>query len=146
MQLKFQVQAKIRKPVADVFDAVYTPKKLTGYFTTGGASGPLDEGSTVTWAFADHPGSFPVQVKKVVPNRLIVLEWEAGDRGYNTRVEMSFEALDAGSTLVRIAESGWRETQQGLDSSYNNCQGWMQMACCLKVYLESGMNLREFFF
>jgi uncharacterized protein YndB with AHSA1/START domain len=146
MQLKFEVQAKIRKPVADVFDAVYAPKKLSGYFTTGGASGPLDEGGTVTWAFADHPGSFPVQVKKVVRNRLIVLEWEAGDRGYNTRVEMSFEPLDAGSTLVRIAESGWRETQQGLDSSYNNCQGWMQMACCLKVYLESGTNLREFFF
>ena len=65
---------------------------------------------------------------------------------YNTRVEMTFEPLDAGSTLVRIAESGWREPQKGLDSSYNNCQGWMQMACCLKVYLETGTNLREFFF
>jgi hypothetical protein len=42
---------------------------------------------------------------------------------YNTRVEMTFEPLDAGSTLARIAESGWRETQKGLDSSYNNCQG-----------------------
>ena len=100
----------------------------------------------MTWAFADHPGSFPVQVTKVLRNRLIVLEWEAGDGEYTTRVEMTFEPLDAGSTLVRIAESGWRETQKGLDSSYNNCQGWMQMACCLKVYLETGTNLRDFSF
>ncbi len=100
----------------------------------------------MTWEFADCPGGFPVQVKKLVRNRLIVLEWQAMDGGYNTHVEMTFEALDAGSTLVRIAECGWRETQKGLDASYNNCQGWMQMACWLKVYLESGTNLREFFF
>lgn len=146
MELRFQMQAKIRKPVAEVFDAVYNPKKLSGYFTTGGASGPLAEGSTVTWDFADYPGAFPVKVRKVVPNRLIVLEWKAMDGSYDTRVEMHFEPLDAGATLVRIAESGWRETQAGLDASYGNCQGWMHMACCLKVYLEQGVNLREFFF
>lgn len=28
MQLKFQVQTKIQKPVAEVFDAVYNPTKL----------------------------------------------------------------------------------------------------------------------
>lgn len=46
----------------------------------------MDEGTTVTWAFADFPGGFPVQVKKVVRNRLIVLEWEAMDGGYDTHV------------------------------------------------------------
>jgi len=40
MELTFQVHAKIRKPVADVFAAVVDPKKLSRYFTTGGASGP----------------------------------------------------------------------------------------------------------
>jgi hypothetical protein len=59
---------------------------------------------------------------------------------------MEFEALDAGSTLVRIGESGWRENQEGLDSSYGNCMGWMHMLCCLKVYAEQGTNLRAFFF
>lgn len=73
MELKFQVYGKIAKPVAEVFDAVYNPDKLGGYFTTGGASGPLDEGTSVTWDFADFPGAFPVQVKKVEPGRLIVL-------------------------------------------------------------------------
>jgi len=146
MELKFQVQGKIKKPVTEVFDAVYNPKKLSGYFTTGGASGPLDEGKTVTWDFADFPGAFPVHVKKVVPGQLIVLEWKAGAGDYNTRVEMIFEALDPDSTLVKIGESGWKATQEALDDSYGNCQGWMQMLCCLKVYLENGIILREFFF
>lgn len=53
MELKFEVQGRIAKPVDEVFDAVYNPDKLSGYFTTGGASGPLDEGVTVTWDFAD---------------------------------------------------------------------------------------------
>jgi hypothetical protein len=44
MELKFKVHTKVQKPVQEVFAAVYEPAKLSGYFTTGGASGPLDEG------------------------------------------------------------------------------------------------------
>ena len=91
MELQFRVYGKIARPVAEVFDAVYNPTKLSGYFTTGGASAPLVEGSTVTWDFADFPGAFPVQVRKVERDRLI--ELEHGDRlrlmqevgGLNTR-------------------------------------------------------------
>ncbi|MGK4001575.1 SRPBCC domain-containing protein [Sorangium sp. So ce1036] len=157
MELKFQVQTKIQKPVHEVFDAVYNPKKLSGYFTTGGASGPLDEGTTVLWSFADFDGGkpFPVFVKQVIPDELIAFEWEAGEPGddgdgkpvktlpYNTRVEMRFEALGPSSTLLRISESGWKETEKGLQASYGNCQGWMHMSLCLKAYLEYAINLRQ---
>ena len=137
---------KIAKPVAEVFDAVYNPSKLSGYFTTGGASAPLVEGSTVTWDFADFPGAFPVQVRRVEQNRLIELEWKAGDGDYSTRIRLEFEPLEGGATLVRISEGTWRETQQGLDASYGNCMGWTQMLCAMKLYVERGINLREFFF
>jgi len=155
MQLKFQVHAKIQKPIADVFDAVYNPKKLSNYFTTGGSSGPLDEGAAVIWRFADYPGEGPVTVKKLVPNKQIVLEWDAyeppdnpqqkiaPDSGYKTTVEMTFESLGPSETLVRISESGWRETQKGLDGSYGNCFGWTQMLFALKAWLEYGINLRK---
>jgi uncharacterized protein YndB with AHSA1/START domain len=146
MELKFKVQAKIQRPVAQVFDAVRDPKKLSGYFTTGSASGPLDEGATVQWDFADFPGAFPVSVKKVVPNQLIVLEWGASDGDYNTRVEMTFEALDEKNTLVSISEGGWKDTEKGRKASYDNCHGWTQMSCSLKAYLEHGINLREGFY
>jgi uncharacterized protein YndB with AHSA1/START domain len=146
MELRFQVYGKVAKPVAEVFDAVYNPSKLSGYFTTGGASAPLVEGSTVTWDFADFPGAFPVQVRKVERDRLIELEWKANDGDYTTRTRLEFEPLEGNATLVRISEGKWTETQQGLDASYGNCMGWTQMLCAMKLYVERGINLREFFF
>jgi uncharacterized protein YndB with AHSA1/START domain len=155
MQLKFQIHTKIQKPLAEVFDAVYNPTKLSGYFTTGGASAPLDEGTTVIWRFADYPGDAPVTVKKLVRDKQIVLEWDAYEppdspeskvpppSSYKTTVEMTFESLDPTNTLVKISESGWHETQKGLDGSYGNCFGWSQMICALKAYLEYGINLRK---
>lgn len=146
MELKFRVHTKIQRPLKDVFDAVYNPKKLSGYFTTGGASGPLDEGKSVIWKFADYPVDVPLTVKKMIPNELIAFEWTARDRDYNTRVELRFEALGPNETLVKISESGWKDNQQDLDSSYMNCEGWMNMSCCLKAFLEYDINLRKGFF
>jgi len=146
MELAFQVYAKIARSVAEVFEAITEPKQLSAYFTTGGASAPLEEGATVLWKFADHPGEFPVKVTKLVPQQRIEFDWEAEEGGYSTHVGMSFEALDAGTTLIRVAESGWRQDPAGLKSSYGNCYGWTQMLCCLKAWLEHRINLRKGFF
>ena len=156
MELKFRVAARIAKPVAEVFEAVADPKSLSEYFTTGGAEGRLETGATVTWDFADFPGAFPVYVTEVVKDERIVLEWQANegeapnveggelkDADYRTRVTMNFKGLDDGRTLVEIAEEGWRENQGALGASYGNCQGWSQMLCALKVWIEHGINLRE---
>lgn len=145
MQLKFKVQTKIQKPIAEVFDAVYNPSKLSGYFTNGGASAPLDEGTTVEWAFADNPDEekiqFPVSVKEMIKNELIVLGWE-GSPGLETRIEMRFTA-DGDDTIVAITESGWKENQDDLNRSYGNCMGWSQMVFALKAFTEYGINLRK---
>jgi uncharacterized protein YndB with AHSA1/START domain len=147
MELKFKVFGIIKKPLNEVFDAVYNPDKLSGYFTTGGSSGPLDEGKSVTWDFADFPGAFPVHVKQTILNEKIVLEWSSASGNFNTTVELNFKKLNSTSTLVEISESGWKEdNQKNLDESYSHCMGWQQMICCLKVYTEHGFNLREGFF
>jgi uncharacterized protein YndB with AHSA1/START domain len=159
MELRFTVQTKIQKPVNEVFDAVYNPAKLSGYFTTGGSDGPLDEGKTVLWTFNDtgsQPVTVPVKVAKAVRNKLIQFSWAASEGfydpvtgsvphpgGYDTTVEMSFEPLGKNETLVKIVEGEWRSTEEGLQRSYGNCQGWMNMSCCLKAYLEHGINLRK---
>jgi len=124
-----------------VFEAVVDPAKLSGYFTKA-ASGRLVEGNTVQWSFAEVPGDFPVKVREVRKDERIVLEWESQEGGYDTRVEMLFKPLNGGATMVQIRESGWRETPKGVESSYGNCGGWMHMICCLKAYLEHGINLR----
>lgn len=147
MELKFKVNTGIQKPVAEVFDAVYNPNKLSGYFTTGGASAPLDEGTVVRWKFADFHSEdgegFPVTVTKVVPNELIILEWEGEKDRPDNVVEMHFKPLDDDSTLVTITEGGWSETQTGLNMSYGNCMGWSHMSMALKGFVEYGINLRN---
>ena len=147
MELTFKVAARIAKPVAEVFEAVVNPSQLSRYFTTGGAKGRIEPGATVYWDFHDFPGAFPVSVVEVEPERRIVLRWAASEGapadGYETTVTMSFEPLEDGRTLVSISEEGWRQTEAGLKASYGNCQGWMQMLCALKAYLEYGINLRE---
>jgi len=141
MDLKFQVQVKIQRPVAEVFDGVVNPAKLSGYFVQK-ASGPMREGTTVQWTFAEVPGDHDVVVRQVVANDRIVFEWGAAEGGYNTTVEMQFVPLDATTTMVRISESGFRETPAGLAASYGNCGGWMHMGMCLKAYVQHGINLR----
>jgi uncharacterized protein YndB with AHSA1/START domain len=159
VELKFTVQIKIQKPVNDVFDAVYNPRKFSEYFTSGGSAGPLDEGKAVLWTFGDVASQtikVPVKVQKTVQNRLIRFAWEASEgvydpkvgsvprpAGYDNIVEMSFEALNENETLVKITESGWRFTEGGLQGSYQNCQGWMHMSCSLKAYLQYGIDLRK---
>ena len=156
MELKFRVAARIARPVHEVFEAVADPKKLSQYFTTGGAQGRIETGATVTWDFHDYPGAFPVEVEEVVADEKIVLTWDAADgdqavaqggeikpAGYKTRVTMTFSPIDEGRTLVEIREEGWRETQAALDASYGNCHGWTQMLCALKAWIEHGLNLRE---
>lgn len=141
MALKFQVQLKIRKPAAEVFDAVVDPQKLTGYFIQTG-SGPLVEGTTVMWKFPELADAFPVVVHEVVKNERLVFEWPADSGDGNTRVEMIFKPLDATNTMVQISESGWPNTEAGLAASHGNAGGWMHMLACLKGYLEYGINLR----
>jgi uncharacterized protein YndB with AHSA1/START domain len=141
MEPKFQVQLKIRKPVAEVFDAVVRPEKLSGYFVQT-ASAPLAEGATVKWKFAEVPQAFDVVVRRVVKNERIEFEWPAASGGYSTRVEMVFKPLDEQNTMVQISESGWRDDPAGITASYGNAGGWMHMMCCLKGSLEYGINLR----
>jgi uncharacterized protein YndB with AHSA1/START domain len=158
MDLKFRVAARIAKPVHEVFEAVADPQQLSRYFTTGGAKGRLETGATVTWDFHDYPGAFPVEVVEVVPDEKVVLRWDAAEgeqldaegrpnlanAGYKTSVTMTFSPIDDGErTLVEIREEGWRESQGALDASYGNCQGWTQMLCALKAWLEHRINLRD---
>jgi uncharacterized protein YndB with AHSA1/START domain len=152
MELGFKVFAFISKPVHQVFEAVADPRQLSRYFTTGGAQGRLEEGATVTWDFHDFPGAFPVWVKEVVPDRRIVIEWQANERDedaapdYRTTVSFEFTPTEDGRTKVEIAEEGWRDTPGGLKASYGNCMGWSQMVAALKVWLEHGINMREWMY
>ena len=42
-----------------------------------------------------------------------------------------------------MSESGWPPDDQGIQRCLEQMQGWVHMLCCLKAYLEHGINLRE---
>ncbi len=143
MSLAIRVGGRVGRPAAEVFDAVVNPKKLSSYFTTvGGASAPLVKGTTVTW-WKDAP----VEVVDLVQDELIVLRWDGGtdtdNVRYKTTVEMKFDALEDGGTMVTISENGWREDDAGRRGTYLNCEGWSNMLCCMKAFVEYGINLRD---
>jgi uncharacterized protein YndB with AHSA1/START domain len=140
MSSKFQVSLKIRKPVAEVYDAVVDPKKLSGYFIES-STGPLIQGTTVKWKFAEVPDAFDVIVREAVPSSRVVLEW-AGGHTYNTTVEMDFKPIDEGNTTLQIGEGGWRLEKNDIQLPGGSAGGWMHMLCSLKCYLEYGINLR----
>lgn len=144
MPLQFTVAGRIARPVTEVYEAVVDPNQLSRYFTTGGAKGRIEVGATVTWNFADHPGAFPVEVLEAVPNDRIVLRWAAD--GGDTTATMTFETLDGDRTLVTISESGWSDDEPGRTASYGNCEGWTQMLCSAKAWIEHGINLRDGFY
>jgi uncharacterized protein YndB with AHSA1/START domain len=143
MDAPFQVQLKIRKPAAEVCDAVVDANKITGYFL-GEASGPLVAGATVMWKFPEFDFRFEVVVRAVLKDERIVFDWPAAgsDGAYNTTVTMTFVPLDAGNTMVQVSEAGWRGGEAALPFSHGNAGGWMFFISALKAYLEYGINLR----
>src|SRR6185369_1973483 len=130
MDPTFRVFIIVNKPRHQVFEAVADPKELSAYFTTGGASARLEQGTTVTWDFADFPGAFPVHVTEVVPDEKIVFNWQANepDSDYQVEVVMNFADVegDPKRTKVEVSESGWHSSDAAVKASYGNCMGWAQ--------------------
>jgi uncharacterized protein YndB with AHSA1/START domain len=145
MKLSFEVYGRVRKPLAATFRAVHDPRQLSRYFTTGGASAPLDAGRTVTWNFADFPGPFPVEVRECIRNTRLVIAWKSAAGGKN-RVTFRFRKAGPRATEVRIRESGWPNTPRGRAAAFGNCMGWSQMLAALKAWCEYGVNLRKGFY
>ena len=145
MELKFLIAGQVEKPIEEVFDAITDSEKLSQYFTTkGGASGPLEKGKTVTWW-----SNTEVHVDEVIKNKLIQFRWgkKAPDIAPGpTTVEMKFSSVSPTRTLIEISEGAWSETQAGLEDSYSHAEGWTNMLCCLKAWVEHGINIREGFY
>ena len=134
MSRNYTVQTKIKRSVAEVFDAIVSSERMKRYFVDG-ASGDLVEGDTVIWRW-DHYGENPVVVRKVIANELIELaldsrEWDkTKNEAYEVLVIFEFEKLGDGM-MLSISEQGWKTDADGLKGSHDNCGGWTQMAMCV---------------
>jgi uncharacterized protein YndB with AHSA1/START domain len=138
MDFDVNVRERILKPVGEVFDAVVDPKKMSNYFISR-ASGPMKV-AKVEWEFGDVGAKVSIEVVEFEENRKIVFESSA--LGPRIRTAIQFEPDGPGATAVTVTESAFPLTEDGVKLALGQNAGWTYTLCCLKAYLQFGINLR----
>lgn len=132
-----ETQMQIRKPVSQVFQAFIDPAITTNFWFTK-SSGKLETGKTVKWEWEMYNVSSEVQVKEIIPNKKISIEW--GDP--TTTVDFEFRALTDETTYVVIKNYGFKETGDDLIQSIkDNTGGFTTVLDGMKAYLEHNIRL-----
>ena len=137
--LQVKTQLEIARPVEQVFEAIVDPAKMSHYFISSG-NGRMQRGKTVHWKF-EKGGGLDVKVEHTEPGRLVSFVWPAS--GVETLVTMELLPVSDAGTLVKISESEWEPDEKGIARCVEQTQGWMHFLCCMKAYLEHGINLRR---
>jgi uncharacterized protein YndB with AHSA1/START domain len=129
----------IRRPVAEVFDAIVDPAITSQFWFTKG-SGRLEAGKQVQWDWEMYGVSAKVTAKVIEPNRRIVIEWP----GYSgpTTVEWTFTPHTDAATFVSVTEAGFAgEPDELLKYVADSTQGFSLMLAGLKALLEHNVRL-----
>lgn len=132
-----EAQMLIRKPVDIVFEAFVDPFVTTNFWFTK-SSGRLVAGARIFWEWEMYDVSTNVTVLKVVPQKLIKIEW--GDPA--TIVEFHFKVVNENSTYTVIKNYGFTETGEELiQVVMDSTGGFTTVLDGLKAFLEHGIRL-----
>lgn len=135
--LVVRAQMLIRKPVADVFQAFVDPAITTKFWFTK-SSGKLEAGEQVRWDWEMYGVGTHVNVIAVEENRRILIEWDDPP----CPVEWSFSPLGEDSTLVSIANWGFRGAESEVVAQAIDSKGGFTIVLVgLKGLLEFGVEL-----
>jgi len=129
----------IRRPVADVFEAIVNPEITTKFWFTK-SSGRLEVGKQVQWDWEMYGISIPVTAKIIEPNQRIVIEWP----GYHspTTVEWMFAPQNDGTTFLSITEAGFiGDGDELVKQVTDSTQGFTLVLAGLKAFLEHDVRL-----
>jgi uncharacterized protein YndB with AHSA1/START domain len=129
----------VRKPAAEVFEAIVNPDITAQYWFTRG-SGRLEVGKQVRWEWEMYDVSIDVTPRLIEPNERVVIEWP----GYSgpTTVEWDLVPQDDDTTFVRITEKGFTGDADDLVRyAVDSTQGFTWMLAGLKALLEHGVRL-----
>ena len=140
-QLEIKTALQISEAQKTVFDAIVDPWNMSHYFISE-SSGKMEAGKTIQWKFPEFEKSFPVRVREVKPNELIVFEWD-GANDQKLTVEIRLEKMEGPSTLVNVTEGKMKADDTGIKWLQQNTAGWANFLASLKAYVEYGINLRK---
>jgi uncharacterized protein YndB with AHSA1/START domain len=138
-KIKAKVQLGILRPTGEVFEAIVDPDKMNKYFIST-STGRIETGMVITWTWKDFEAEQRIRVGKVDKDKEISFEWNGS--GVECVVIITLEPKGENQTLVKITESEWPADFQGAKRCMGQVVGWTHFLCCLKAYLEYGINLR----
>ena len=133
---KVEVQMMIRKPITEVFNGFIDPNITTKFWFTK-SSGKLEAGKSVTWEWEMYGAKANVNVKQIIPDRLISIEW---GEPY-TMIDFEFTKLTADTTYIDIRNYGFQQVGEELVKTINDSTGgFTTVVDGLKIYLEHGIE------
>lgn len=138
-RIKAKVQMGILKSAREIFEAIVNPEMLNKYFIST-STGRMESGKTLTWTWEDLNAEIQIKVGKVEKDKVISFEWNGS--GVNCVVVITLEVKGENQTLVKVTESEWPADYKGANQCMGQVEGWTNFLCCLKAYLEYGINLR----
>ena len=137
--IKAKVQMGILKPAYEIFDAIVDPEQMKQYFISR-STGRMESGKTLTWTWDDFDAEHQIKIGKIEKDKTVSFEWNGS--GVNCVVVITLEPKGNDKTLVKITESEWTSDYKGANQCMGQVEGWTHFLCCLKTYLEYGINLR----
>ena len=132
-------QMLIRKPVAQVFEALVNPA-ITSHFWFSKSSGPLEVGKQVRWDWEMYGHHTTVDVKAIEDNKRILIEWNGPENP--SLVEWNFEPKGKDRTFVTVKNWGFAaDANKAVNEAINSTGGFSFLLAALKAYLEHGIEL-----
>lgn len=139
-KIKFQVAVRIEKPINEVFKAFTDNEMLTKYFVTS-ASAPIKAaGDKITWSWGEHKTE--IKVTEFEENKIVAFTWPGFKVNYDINVTFIFEEVD-GKTRVSVTEEGYKNDDDGINSSFMNNAGWKEMLLSMKAWVMYNVDLRK---
>jgi len=132
-----QAQMLIRKPLAQVFEAFVDPA-ITSRFWFSKGSGRLEPNTHVRWEWEMYGATADVDVKAVVPNERILVDWGSADK--KTSVEWTFAARGDGRTYVTVKNWGFAgDADAQVAAAIDSMGGFTLLLAGAKAFLEHGV-------
>ena len=133
-----KAQSLIRKPVAQVFEALVDPA-ITSRFWFSKGSGRLETGKRIRWDWEMYDVHTEVDVKAVEPNKRILIEWNGPENP--SLVEWAFEDKGNDTTFVVVKNSGFKgDDNKIVAEAIDSTGGFTTVIAALKVFLEHGIE------